>query len=321
MAAGNTQFKVEHGLLVQGTANLAGNVTIGGDLNVTGNVTYTSTSASDVIPASNSYTLGNTTNRWTLFASNGSFSSNVSISGTLTGNVATFVSLSPSANGDALGSTTRRWNLTANSGTFISLESNTLAVVNAAVNGTFTTGTVTSNSTHLVVVAGQVTINTGSKSTISATGNSTYSSLTLDNDVTAVSGNVAFDTDLVVLDAVNNRIGFKNSTPSSSALITVTGNVEFSAVNTGLRLQTSNASHNASVIMSGNTTNTRLTFTTFDSSNTTVKNGGFVFAGSNSTATQTLLSFSNAEFLYKTGNVVHAGNFGIYNVSGTRIGP
>ncbi len=168
------------------------------------------------------------------------------------------------------------------------------------------------------------TVNVGTLRTLSGAildGTTNIGNVNITGSVHTVAGNVTFDTDLLFLDAVNNRIGLKNNSPSSADLVTIGGNVVFNAVNTGLRVTTSNASHNAAITLSGNATNTRLTFATYDNSNSSVKDGGFVFNGVNSTATQSLLAFNTVEFLYKSSNVVHSGNFGIYNVSGTRVGP
>lgn len=322
MASGNLQFRVEHGMYVQGSANVSGGLRVGGDLSVTGNIVSSGTSAGDFIPQTNSYSLGNTTNRWSLFAVSGDFNANVGIAGTLTANNLTSSNVVPTANGDALGSATRRWNITANGGGFINVATTDLYANVANVASILYAAALTSNTTQVTVSNAVLSVNTGSKLAIYATGNSTYSNLSLNNDVTNVAGNVAFDTDLLFLDAVNNRVGFKNTTPSNSAVVTVTGNVEFSVANSGIRLQTSNATHNASILVVANTTNSRFTFSTYDNSNSSVQDGGFVFTGViNSTSSQTLLAFNNAQFQYKSSNVFHSGNFGIYNVSGTRLGP
>ena len=212
----------------------------------------------------------------------------------------------------------------------------TYFVLNAVAYGTTLQLSATSGGAVLGLTAGVSQIghtltrfgstfsaNTGSKLAILASGNATYSNLSLTNDVTAIAGNVAFDTDLLTLDATNNRIGLKTgiSSLSTAALATITGNLEFSTVNTGIRLQTSNTSMNAAVMMTGNTTNTRVTFSTFDSGISGTTSGGFVFNGTNATATQTLLDLNSTSLQYKSGNVAHSGNFGIYNVSGTRVGP
>lgn len=56
-------------------------------------------------------------------------------------------------------------------------------------------------------------------------------------------------------------------------------------------------------------------------SGTSTADGGYTLNLTNSTATYAGLFINNSKFEYKSGNVAHAGNFGIYNVSGTRVGP
>lgn len=191
----------------------------------------------------------------------------------------------------------------------------------------------TANVSTAINVGADVTINTTSYEIGNATVNSvlTQSTLTVGNSTVGTintysfnmgTGNATFRTDLLTLDGTNNRIGLKTglASLSNAALATVTGNIEFSTISTGIRLQTSNVSMNASIMVTGNTTNTRATFNTFDSGTNTVS-GGFSFTGTNSTATQTLLAINSTLLQYKSGNVAHSGNFGIYNVSGTRLGP
>lgn len=160
--------------------------------------------------------------------------------------------------------------------------------------------------------------------TISVTGNATFSSINVSANVT-ISGNVVIDTDLLYIDSVNNRVGIKNASPSSSAILTFGGNTELSTVNTFHRFNTSNATIiPASVGVTSNSTwgNTKFVVSVWDLTNSSSSsNGGFLIVGANSSATQNLAFISNGSFLYKTGNVVHAGNFGIYDSSGTRLGP
>ena len=265
-------------------------------------------------------------------------------------------------------------------------------------NGSITSTSGTANVNTLRVL-GPATVN----------GISTLASNVSIGGTLTVTGNVAVDTDLLFLDAVNNLVGIKNTTPSSNAVLTVSGNVEFSTGNTGVRLNTGNTTLNSSIIMSSNATVGRLLFNTWDNSASAgVQSGGYYFTATaagtstfnaltgvantteyittssahsfvnndvvsyttsagntavsglsnnssyyvinaNTTAlqlsatlggsalnltagisesghtltrvSQSLLSFGNTTFQYKSGNVAHAGNFGIYNVSGTRLGP
>jgi hypothetical protein len=147
--------------------------------------------------------------------------------------------------------------------------------------------------------------------------------LTIAN-ASSFSGNVAVAVDALFVDTVNKVVGIKNNSPSSADAVTITGNAFFTAANTGLRLRSAaNTSQNASIaFMTSNTSNSRLTFTTYDNSNSSVKDGGFAFnLQQNATSTTTGLTIDMTNVQYKGSNVVHAGNFGIYNVSGTRVGP
>lgn len=137
-----------------------------------------------------------------------------------------------------------------------------------------------------------------------------------------VTANVAVKTTLFFVDATNNRIGLNNSAPSAEGLVTIAGNVFFNTANNGVRFQTSNAAQNSSIAFVGSSaSNTRLTFTTYDNSNSSVSDGGFLFNLVNSSAVTVGLLINSNNFQYKSGNVAHAGNFGIYNSSGTRVGP
>ena len=309
MATSNTKFKAENGLDVVGSANVSGTLRVEGDLAVGGNLAFTATVTGDLNPTSNNlYLLGNTTNRWLSLNSNTINVSNVATVQTLSLTDGSAANLVASTNNATLGSGTRRWDFYANNANLISLSM----------------GVVVANQTHLTLTGtanATLSVNTGSKVAILATGNSTYSNLIFNNDVTAIAGNVAFDTDLLFLDATNNRVGIKNTSPSTAAVATVTGNVEFSVANTGLRLQTGNTTHNASITVMANSTNSRVTFATYDNSNSSVQDGGYQFNVSNSSNSNTVLNFSKYIIQYNSGNVAHAGNFGIYDVSGTRLGP
>lgn len=327
MAASNTKFRVENGLFVEGSANVTGSLRVDGDLTIVGNLIASGTVPGNVSPNGNGYFLGNTDNRWSVFAMDIDGVGNLQISNTATLNVVTVAtSIVPTANNKALGNTTSRWDLFANNANVLTIGvTSNATLANATVSNTLIVGNstvkATINTTHVSLVGQQFAVNTGVKTAIGTSGNSTNTILTLDNDTTSINGNVFFDTDLMFFDATNNRVGLKNTSPSSAALLTITGNAEFSTINTAVRFMTSNATHNAHVTLSGNTTNSRMTFSTYTTANSTTS-GGFVFNGvTNSTTTTTLLEFNYSTFQYKTGNVAHAGNFGIYNVSGTRLGP
>ena len=326
MAASNTQFKVENGLFVQGTANVSGTLRVDGDLSIGGNLAVALNVTGDIKPtATDIFNLGSSSLRWSLFANTGNFSNSITVPTLTVSTGAQVANLIPSQNNDPFGTINRRWTVTAND--IINITTNTsanAALANVTVSNTFTIGAnvMWANQSAVIHVSNIFSVNTGSKLAIYSQGNTTYSNLALTNDVTTIAGNVVFDTDTFTIDATNNRIGLKTgiTSLSTSAFATITGNLEFATSNTGLRLQSSNASMNAAIMMVANTSNSRVIFSTFDTGNTTIL-GGFQFTGTNATATQTLLDFNSVNFLYKSGNVAHSGNFGIYNVGGTRVGP
>lgn len=304
MATSNTKFKVENGLDVIGTANVSGTLRVDGDLSVGGNLAVALTVAGDIKPTSDHiYNLGNTTFRWSLVGSSGDFSNNLSVSGITTLNTATATGLNPSANNDPLGSSTRRWALSAN--TVDTVTANVTTSLNV-VGGATVNGALTVNNTAAL---GNTTI----------TGDASVSSI-LTTAFLTVTSNAAFDTDLLFLDAFNNRVGIKNASPSASDLLTISGNTVVTGLNAAIRFLSSNATHNSAISVAGNTTNTRLTLTTYET-NATSSDGGFAFIAANSTTTTSVLAFNQAAFQYKSGNVAHAGNFGIFDSSGTRLGP
>jgi hypothetical protein len=414
--AANTKFKAENGLDVVGSANVSGSIRVEGDVSIGGNVATALYVTGNVVPVSNNtYDLGSTNMRWGLFANTASLTGALTVLGATTLNTVTSEAHLPSGNNIALGGATKRWAIWAN--TIDSLSANVSGnsyFANVVVTNTITIGVTVANQTHLVMTGtanGTVSINTGSKVAIFTTGNTSYSNLVLTNDVTTIAGNVVFDTDLLFLDSVNNRVGIKTTSPSTSAMVTLSGNLEFSDVNTGIRLNTSNTTINGHIQLSGNTTVGRALFNIWDGSSTAgLQSGGYYFTASgtgtatfnaltgvantteiittvsahtfantdivtytvstgntaitglvsgtsyyvvNATSggstlqlsatlggsalgltaglsqvghtlaktTQTLVNFSNTTFLYKQGNVAHSGNFGIYNVSGTRVGP
>lgn len=305
MPTSNTKFKIENGLDVVGTANVSGTLRVDGDLSVGGNLAVALTVAGDIKPTANHiFNLGNTTFRWSLLGSSGEFSNNLSVTGDTTLNNAAVANLVPSQNNQPLGSTLRRWALSANTiDTVTANVSATLGVAGPAiVNGAFTVN------------------NTAALGNTTITGFASISTnLTVSGNV-AVAGNAAFDTDLLFLDAFNNRVGIKTTSPSASDLLTIAGNTVLTGLNTAVRFLSTNATHNGSVMIAGNTTNTRLTVTTYEA-NGTAGDGGFLFNAANATTTTAVLAFNQVSFQYKSGNVAHSGNFGIFDSAGTRLGP
>jgi ribosomal protein L18 len=65
------------------SANVDGTLRVGGDLIVTGTLSYTGTSEADIIPTSNSFALGNSTSRWSLYAVTVNTSGDITVGGNL----------------------------------------------------------------------------------------------------------------------------------------------------------------------------------------------------------------------------------------------
>jgi hypothetical protein len=199
----NTAFKVENGLLVVGSANVAGSLSVGGEFNISGNITFSGTSNGDFRPINNNYSLGNSTNRWSLSAID------INVSNTATLNLSTFSGQStfsanvvPNANNIKLGDSDKRWDLYANNANVV-----TVGVSNTAtVNGT-------------------LIVNPGVANAIVVTGNSTHSNVTITSNSTQFFSNVIFDTNVLFVDAVNNRVGIVNSTPDAALTVSGTANV------------------------------------------------------------------------------------------------
>ena len=71
-----------NGMVITGTANVSSNFRVGGDLIVTGNVSFTALGAGDFVPPiSNTYQVGNNTNRWISHFSYGDYSGNLAVTG------------------------------------------------------------------------------------------------------------------------------------------------------------------------------------------------------------------------------------------------
>ena len=226
----NTAFKVENGLLVVGSANVAGSLSVGGEFNISGNITFSGTSNGDFRPINNNYSLGNSTNRWSLSAID------INVSNTTTLNLSTFSGQStfsanavPNANNIKLGDSDKRWDLYANNANVV-----TVGVSNTAtVNGT-------------------LIVNPGVANAIVVTGNSTHSNITFTSNSTQFFSNVIFDTNVLFVDAVNNRVGITTLTPDAALTVNGTANVSGAVVLGSILNVTANATFSNNVLISGN---------------------------------------------------------------------
>ena len=154
----NTAFKIDNGLVVSGqsadiyspvkifsTLNVSSSVTIGGSLTVTGNLTYSNTQISgELVPTSSGIPLGNTANRFDLYARNIYVANNVL----------------PTANGIVLGGVSARFD-----GYFTNINSNGIITVGTTtLNSTFYAATANNANTVFGLGANGIVVRTGSGS-------------------------------------------------------------------------------------------------------------------------------------------------------------
>lgn len=105
MATGNTKFTTQHGLSVVGNTEVEqdlvvfGAANIVGDLTVGGSMVFSANIVGNFMPDVSGRALGNTSNRWEIYANS------LNVSNTTTFNGDTL----PSANGVSLGSDSKRW--------------------------------------------------------------------------------------------------------------------------------------------------------------------------------------------------------------------
>lgn len=339
---GNTTFRWS----LQGSSGDFSN-----NLSVTGDTTLNNAAVANLVPTQNNQPLGSASRRWAITANTVD---------TLTANVTTSFTLSPSsvsfnaltgvngttevittstnhgfANGDFVQYIVAAGNTAvsglSNGGYYFVVGANatTGLQLSSTYNGSAINLTAGLNQTGHSLILIDFLANTTSITsplsnalfgTVRTTGTLTVDANAILSGALTVTGNATFDTDLLFLDAVNNRIGVKNASPSSADLLTISGNTVVTGLNTAVRFLSTNATHNGSVMIAGSTTNTRLTLTTYET-NATASDGGFVFNAANATTTTAVLAFNQASFQYKGGNVAHSSNFGIFNASGTRLGP
>ena len=234
---------VTNGLLVGGAANIVGSLGVGGNANVGGDVRVvgnlyvtgttttvgTSTATGDLIPSSNLFSLGNTTNRFSVFGMTGNFATS------LTANVASFGNTIPTSTGaTTLGNTSYRWVMYANS-------------IDVSSNGSFANIVVTSTSTLNVASITSPTI-TG---LLTAQGNAVFQSnvtangiVSIGNTVT-VTGNAVFQSNVTANGVVavgNNVVVTGNTTVTNYMIVNSTSYAYSTKYNvSGLLIQTADS--------------------------------------------------------------------------------
>ena len=210
----DTVFKVENGLEVVGNANVVGSLTVGGEFNISGNVTFSGTSNGDFKPINNNYSLGDADQRWALSATTLDVNGTTTLGNTLSvaGQSTFSANVIPNANNIRLGDTTKRWDFYANNANVLTFGVNIGTAANLIISNTAT-------------VNGTLIVNPGVANAIVITGNSTHSNITFNSNSTQFFSNVIFDTNVLFVDAFNNRVGIVNSTPDAALTISGTANV------------------------------------------------------------------------------------------------
>lgn len=210
----DTVFKVENGLEVIGSANVTGSLTVGSEFNITGNVTFSGTSNGDFKPINNSYSLGDTDQRWALSATTINVDGAATLSNTLSvaGQSTYSANVIPNANNVQLGDTTKRWDLYANNANVLTFGVSVGTAANLIVSNTAT-------------VNGTLIVNPGLANAFVVTGNSTHSNITFTSNSTQFFSNVVFDTNLLFVDSVNNKVGIATLTPDAALTVSGTANV------------------------------------------------------------------------------------------------
>lgn len=158
MAYSNTRFTAENGILSLADSSFSNNVFIGGSANIAGDFTvggsvvFTANVTGNFIPDVSGRALGNTANRWQLFANGGNFSNTVVIAGNTT----------PTTNGVSLGESNFRWFLFSSGANVVGTSTTTeLVTTNTASVGNTLTVANNVTITSRVNLAGNTATITG----------------------------------------------------------------------------------------------------------------------------------------------------------------
>jgi hypothetical protein len=200
MATGNTKFKAEHGLLVVGNTDIEqnllvfGSANVVGDLSVGGSIVFTANVQGNFVPDVSGRALGNTSNRWNIWAN----SFNASNTATFNGDTL------PTANGVTLGNTSGRWLIF---GTSLDISNN------ATVANTLTVSNTASITTR---------VNIGSVLTIQS-NTVAYTNTTPGQTVVDSYSATTYRTSKYVIEVKNNTTGYQ----ASEILLTHDGSTVF----------------------------------------------------------------------------------------------
>lgn len=131
MATGNTKFTTQHGLYVVGNTEVeqnlkvTGSANIVGDLTVGGSMVFSANVIGNFIPDTSGRSLGNTSARWEVFANSADFANTTTFRNTA----------APNANSVSLGTTDARWFLY---GTDVDVANSATISNNATISNTLT---------------------------------------------------------------------------------------------------------------------------------------------------------------------------------------
>lgn len=201
----NTRFKTDFGLNSTANSYVLGDLEVTGNVQVGGTLSFSAASVGNFLPDTDQRNLGNTTFRWNLIG----FSAN--LASTLRANGATSLGNTLSVTGAATFSNT------------ITVENNANLTSTLSVTGAATL----SNN---VIVVGSISSN----STLAANGNTSFTNAlftlttnSTSNVLSVGAANSSFDSGVLFVDSVNNRVGINNTAPGVA--LRVTGAVDVSS--------------------------------------------------------------------------------------------
>ena len=337
MATANSKLLIDFGFDSRGTSNVSGDLDVTGSISVGGNLSFSGTTIGNFIPDQDQRSLGNTVNRWNLQGYVANIASTLTVAGVTT--LQESVTLSKTLNS---GNTS----ITGFANASVSVNSALLTVGTSFIantTGVFHTGTVnaasfttsgiranttaivpTSNTILLGNSTGRFVISANSvdtvsiqSGTLSVSGNTTLSgNATLSGVLQTISGNTNFDSGVLFVDSVNNRVGINNTAPTvaleviGAANISTSVNSALLTVGTSFIANTAGAFHIGVVNAASHTIGTN-----FVANSSAVTTDGIVNLTSVSSSIRvgnsTINSFTNSTVIaIGTGNFSTSANVG-----------
>ena len=295
MATANSKLKLDYGFDAYGTSNVTGDLVVSGVL-TTSSLTLSGgggglTLAGDLIPDQDLRSLGNTTYRWNLTGNQATLDGSLDVDGittlygTLNANtIATgnttitgFANVSTSVNSalltvgtDFSANTTGLFHTgTVNASSFTTSNSSTTGIVRANTTGVYpssnTVGTALGSTTRRWVI----NANTGNFSgLVTVSGNTTLSgNATLSGTLQTISGNSNFDSGVLFVDSINNRVGINSTTPLVSLDVVGSANVSQGVNSSSYNVGVDFIANSTGVYHTGGVDASRYTISTFFSAN------------------------------------------------------